>query len=118
MKRPLTAKEEQDLLDLDPKYQEMMAEKRRKWAEEASLLQKDEESLVAALTSVGWPHGVRQCGATRSVWDLVNTAEPYPQLLDTLTEHISRSYHKRTREGIARALAVRARHEGLASHEN
>jgi hypothetical protein len=106
-KRELTAKEHGDLLDKDPKYQAMMAEKRRQWAEQAAMLQKDEEPLVAALTAAGWPENVRQCGETRSVWDLVNTAEPYPHLLNLLADHVQRPYHKRTREGIARALAVR-----------
>jgi hypothetical protein len=107
MKRALTAKEQQDILDQDPQYQAMMAQKRRGWAEKAALLHKDEEPLVAALTSAGWPEAVRQCGETRSVWDLVNTAEPYPHLLDTLVDHLARPYHRRTREGIARSLAVR-----------
>ena len=77
------------------------------WTEQAVLLRKDEEPLVAALTATGWPPSVRQCGETRSVWDLVNTAEPYPHLLEPLADHLTRPYHKRTREGIARALAVR-----------
>jgi hypothetical protein len=41
------------------------------------------------------------------VWDLVNTAESYSHLLDVLADHLTRPYQKRTREGIARALAVR-----------
>lgn len=107
MKRELTAKEEQDILDRDPQYQAMMAEKRRQWAEKAAIARADEEPLVAALTTAGWPQAVRQCGEWRSVWDLVNTAEPYPHLLNVLADHLARSYLKRTREGIARALAVR-----------
>lgn len=106
MKRALTAKEQQDILGQDPQYQAMMAQRRREWAENAALLRKDEEPLVAALNSAGWPEAVRQCGETRSVWDLVNTAEPYPHLLDTLVDHLARPYHRRTREGIARSLAV------------
>lgn len=107
MKRELTAKEEQDLLDRDPQYQAMMVEKRRQWAEKAAIAKKDEEPLVAALTATGWPQAVRQCGEWRSVWDLVNTAEPYPHLLNVLSDHLTRPYLKRKREGIARALAVR-----------
>jgi hypothetical protein len=107
MKRKLTAKEHGEMLDKDPKYQAMMAEKRRQWAEQAAVLRKDAEPLVAALTAVGWPTTVQQLGETRSVWDLVNTTEPYPHLLETLADHVTRPYHKRTREGISRALAVR-----------
>lgn len=106
MKREMTAKEQQDILDRDPKYQALMAEKARRRAELEAMFEKEEEPLVAALTSAGWPPAVRQCGKTRSVWDLVNTAEPYPNLLETLAQHVVRPYHFRVREGIARALAV------------
>ena len=71
------------------------------------MFEKDQEPLVAALTAAGWPPKVQQCGETRSVWDFVNTVEPYPHLLDTLAEHLIRPYHERIKEGIARALAVR-----------
>jgi len=59
----------------------------------------DEEPLVKALREVGV--------SVNSVWDLVNTTEPYPAALPVLLEHLSRSYHPVTLEGIARALAVR-----------
>lgn len=107
MKRELTAKEHGDMLEKDLQYQAMMAEKRRKWAEKVAIARKDEEPLVAALTAAGWPEGVQQCTEVRSVWDLVHTAVPYPHLLETLADHITRPYRKSTREGIARALAVR-----------
>lgn len=105
VKRKMTAKEQQDVLDRDPKYQAMMAEKTRRRAELEAMFEKEEEPLVSALTAAGWPPAVRQCGKTRSVWDLVNTAEPYPNLLETLGDHVVRPYHFRVREGIARALA-------------
>jgi hypothetical protein len=82
-------------------------EREKKWAEKAAMLRDNEVPLVAALTAKGWPAAVRQCGDTRSVWDLVNTAEPYPHLLGVLTAHLAKPYHRRTREGIVRALAVR-----------
>lgn len=42
-----------------------------------------------------------------SVWDLVNTAEPYPTALPVLVEHLERGgYPDRVTEGVARALAV------------
>jgi hypothetical protein len=43
----------------------------------------------------------------RSVWDLVNTAEPYPKAIDILVEHLQRPYPDKVLEGIGRALAVR-----------
>jgi hypothetical protein len=107
MKRELTAKEEQDILDRDPKYQALMAEKRRQWAIQAEMLRRDEKPLVEALIAAGWPASVPKGGEVRSVWDLVNTAEPYTHLLDTLADHLPRPYHACIREGIARALAVR-----------
>ena len=43
-----------------------------------------------------------------SVWDLVNTAEPYPTALPVLMEHLERGgYPDRVLEGAARALAVK-----------
>lgn len=107
MKRGMTAKEQQEILDRDPEYQAMLAEKSRRRAELEAIIERDEEPLVSALTAAGWPAGVRQCGGWRSVWDLVNSAQPYEHLLPVLAEHVTRPYHKRTREGIARALAVR-----------
>lgn len=42
----------------------------------------------------------------QSVWDLANTASPYPNAVPILIEHLQRPYPERVREGIARALAV------------
>ncbi|MCL1665583.1 hypothetical protein [Elizabethkingia ursingii] len=41
------------------------------------------------------------------IWDLVNTRESYPEAIDLLTEHLSRDYHYRNKEGIIRALGVK-----------
>lgn len=106
MKRELTAKEEQDILDRDPKYQALMADKERQWAELDALLEHDETTLIQALTKAGWPSSVQQIGMKRSICDLVNSAEPYPHLLETLADHLTRPYHNITREGITRALIV------------
>lgn len=103
----MDAREFLEQLASDAQYQALSAEKERQWAEQAAMLRHDEIPLVDALTEAGWPPDVRQCGEARSVWDLVNTAVSYPHLLETLSDHIQRPYHKRTREGIARALAVR-----------
>jgi hypothetical protein len=102
----MTSKELIEQLEKDPQYQAMMAEKAKRRAEMESLLQSDEAPLLAALERGGWPAGVRQCGPTRSVWDLVNTAVPYANLIPILADHLPRQYHFRTREGIARALSV------------
>lgn len=43
-----------------------------------------------------------------SVWDLVNTAEPYPLALPVLMEHLERGgYPDRVMESLGRALAVK-----------
>ena len=58
-----------------------------------------EAPVVEALNGVGV--------VVESVWDLVNTATPYPDALPVLLAHLQRDYPDRVREGIARALAVR-----------
>ncbi|MCL2541548.1 MAG: hypothetical protein FWE71_03700 [Nocardioidaceae bacterium] len=45
--------------------------------------------------------------AVDSVWDLVNTSDPYPTALPVLLEHLERGgYPDRVLEGVARAMAV------------
>lgn len=94
-----SAKELVDELEKDPEYQAAMAERNRQLAEMEAMLDRDEKPLIEALEAAGWPPRVRQCGQTRSVWDFVNTIEPYPHLLNTLAEHLPRPYHPRTKEG-------------------
>lgn len=44
-----------------------------------------------------------------SVWDLVNTSEPYPEALPVLLRHLERGgYPDRVMESLGRAMAVRA----------
>src|SRR4051794_25816384 len=42
-----------------------------------------------------------------SLWDLVNTAAPYPELFPVLVRHLDVPHHPRIREGIIRALTIR-----------
>lgn len=83
-------------------------ERERRWAEQLAILRKSEEPLVAELTAAGWPPNIKPSseGGPHSVWNLVNTTEPYPHFLPILAKHLSRPYHKRVREAIVRALAV------------
>lgn len=53
--------------------------------------------------------------AVTSVWDLVNTAAPYPAAVPILLDHLERPYPDRVREGIARALAVPEATSGAAA---
>ena len=95
----MRADEYERILNADPEFQ------RRRWEREAlrqrkiELYARAEAPLVAAL---------RDAGVTvASVWDLVNTAEPYTHVLPILLEHLQRPYPDRIKEGIGRAMAVR-----------
>jgi hypothetical protein len=59
----------------------------------------DESPLLDALRAAGFDG--------KSVWDLVNTREAYPELLETLRQHACYEYLPPTREGIFRALTLR-----------
>ena len=62
-------------------------------------LRREERPLIADLARAGVK--------VESVWDLVNTAKPYPEAIATLTAHLNRDYSDRIQEGIARALTVK-----------
>lgn len=72
-------------------------EERRRAYDEA--LRRSEEPVAKALAEAGVN--------VNSVWDLVNTSEPYPKALPVLIELLTGNYHPKILEGIARALAVR-----------
>jgi len=98
-KRETTAAEFMAELHADPDWVA------RRKAAEAELAARDAEWAKAEAPVVKALH---QVGLNvESVWDLVNTAEPYPEALPLLLDHLQRDYPDRVREGIARALAVR-----------
>ena len=71
-----------------------------KWPEERwkayeDELRRSEEPLVEALREVGV--------SVTSVWDLVNTREPYPNALPVLIKHLTGDYHPKVLANIARA---------------
>lgn len=72
---------------------------KEEWDTYVEKLRRDEEPLVKALGKAGT--------RVNSVWDLVNTSEPYPKALPVLIEHLTGDYHPKILAGIARALAVR-----------
>jgi len=87
------------LLRKSPKSKEEIKEVQRLadlFSEELSMETKD---LIDELKSVGL--------TIFSIWDLVNTKEPYPEAIDILIKHVSKQYHDKNREGIFRALAVK-----------
>lgn len=63
-------------------------------------LRRAEQPIVEDLRNVGVE--------VSSVWDLVNTADPYPRALPILLRHLQRGgYPDRVIESLGRALAVR-----------
>lgn len=94
-----TAKEMWDKLAKDKNYIEMKRRQEKKLKAFEKKLRRNEKPLVKVLRKAGI--------SVNSVWDLVNTSQPYPKALPVLIEHLTGSYHPRILEGIARALAVR-----------
>ena len=98
MKSQITAAELLAQLNADPAY---VARKRqqdehfRRLREEYDRAQ---EPLIDELRTAQVP--------VKSVWDLVNQRNVYPQSLPILLEHLRRPYPDAIRDGIARALAV------------
>jgi hypothetical protein len=73
-------------------------ERKRQRAERSARRRVEEEPILADLRAIGWE--------VKSVWDLVNTSTPYPEAIPILLKHLTQAYSDRTREGIARALAI------------
>jgi hypothetical protein len=71
------------------------AHRRAAWSKQ---LRTEQEPLLADLRAIGMD--------VNSVWDLVNTSDRYTKAIPVLLEHLVRNYSDRTKEGIARALAV------------
>jgi hypothetical protein len=97
-RKKVSAQELAAQLAADPAHQarfRQQEEERLRWEAELTVA---EAPLVAELAAQGL--------TVNSVWDLVNSAKPYPGAIPILLRHLSRSYPDRIREGIARALAV------------
>jgi len=67
-------------------------------AERSVRLREEEEPILVDLRGIGCK--------LESVWDLVNTSIKYTEAIPVLLKHLSLPYSDRTREGIARSLAV------------
>jgi len=96
---PMTAEEFMRELAKDKDYQARVAERDRKIREAEAAGREEERDLAADLARVGI--------YTESAWDLVNSLEPYTAAVPVLADHLQRSYSPGTKEGIARALAIR-----------
>lgn len=95
-----TAAELMAELQADRSFVEQRAVREAEQERRAAAWREAEAPLVAQLRAAGL--------AVDSVWDLVNTTAPYPEVLGLLLEHLAPAdrYPDRVREGIARALAV------------
>jgi hypothetical protein len=98
-RQAMSATEFMAQLEKDEEYQRKKAAFDAGAQERAGVLRVAEQPIVAALRGVGVQ--------VDSVWDLVNTSEPYPAALPVLMEHLERGgYPDRVMESLGRALAV------------
>lgn len=103
-KGPISATElarlKEEMLRNDPEYRAKVEAADADRQERARGLREAEQPIVADLRNAGVQ--------VESVWDLVNTAEPYPAALPVLMEHLERGgYPERVMESLGRALAVK-----------
>lgn len=96
----MTAAEFMAQLASDDEYQKERAEWEAQLQSRVHEWRHAERPIVEHLASAGV--------GVESVWDLVNTSEPYPTALPILVEHLERGgYPDRVLEGLGRALGVK-----------
>lgn len=84
----------------DQEYQVASAARDRDLRAQATKWREAERPIIEELDRAGIK--------VASVWDLVNTDEPYPAALPVLLDHLERGgYPDRVMEGLGRALAVK-----------
>jgi hypothetical protein len=89
-----------EMLRNDPEYRAKVEAVEAERQERARVLREAEQPIVADLRAAGVQ--------VDSVWDLVNTSEPYPAALPVLIDHMERGgYPERVVESLGRALAVK-----------
>lgn len=87
-------------LQADPEYQRKTQAAEAERQERVQELRLAEQPIVADPRAAGVEVG--------SVWDLVNTSDPYPDALPILLNHLQRGgYPDRVMESLGRALAVK-----------
>lgn len=79
-------------------FQAMLKRKSDELAKREAEWNAAEAPLVEALRAIGL--------GVQSVWDLVQTADSYPEAIPVLLEHMHKPYPERIVEGILRSLAV------------
>lgn len=96
----ITAAELMAQLEKDEDFQRKKASRDAELQERVAVLRAAEQPIVADLGDAGV--------VVESVWDLVNTATPYPDALPVLMDHLERGgYPDRVMQGLGRALAVK-----------
>lgn len=80
------------------RLKEINKQKKQERIERSARIRIEEEPILVELREVGWN--------VESVWDLVNTSTPYPEVIPILCKHLLLSYSDVVKEGIARSLAV------------
>ena len=80
------------------RLREINMERRRARAERSARLAIEEAPILVNLREIGWK--------VESVWVLVNTSTKYTEAIPILLKHLLLPYSDRTRERIARCLAV------------
>lgn len=103
-KTKVTAAELMATLSTDPEFVARRARAEEERQQREASYRQAEAPLVEELRAAGV--------VVASVWELVNTASPYPSALPILLDHLQRSYPPAVREGIARALAIREARSG------
>ena len=103
-KGPISAAElarlKEEMLRNDPEYRAKVEAVEAERLERARRLREAEQSVVADLRDAGVQ--------VDSIWDLVNTSDPYPAALPILMDHLERGgYPERVMESLGRALAVK-----------
>lgn len=84
----------------DPEYQRKTQAAEAERQDRVRELSRAEQPIVTSLRAAGIQ--------VQSVWDLVNTSEPYPDALPILLNHLERgNYPDRVMESLGRALAVK-----------
>jgi len=86
-------------LENDPAFALRKAEQEQQLAEREAESRKEQGALLRDLAAVGVN--------VSTVWDLVNSSASYTAAVPILLDHLKRPYSDGTREGLARALAVR-----------
>ncbi|MBA5689969.1 hypothetical protein [Rugamonas apoptosis] len=94
----MTAAELAARLQASPVFAERKQIQEQERTDRLARMRIEEEPILKELRGIGWD--------LKSVWDLVNTSEPYPEAIPILLHHLQLPYSDLIKEGIARSLAV------------